>query len=555
MQAKLVNKQQSFNLRAHEHHPATFSASRGASRPPAIVARSQDHKNFGETAKKVVVIGAGWAGLGAAWHLAKQGYAVDVLEAAGQPGGLVAGWKTKQGRSAEVGIHGYWSAYYNIFSLCDELGLDPFTDWVPSHQYSNMGLEVVAPIFRDMPRLPTPLGHFAYCDFRRIPLADRLSALPLMPAVADFDNSDESWRRYDSMSALELFRRSGVTQRLFKDAFQPMLLVGLFAPGEQCSAAATLGMLKFFLLNHQQDFDVKWCRGTTGNMIFAPWIDRLEQLGSHFHSGHLVRDVQTDATGNITSVSAEVKGGGRKDFAADAVVFATGINGLKKIVAGSPVLSQREEFRRVGDLGSLDVLAVKIWLDRKVYIERASNAVSGFDEGVGWTFFDLTALHDEFADSPTTVLECDFYHAGKLLPLSDDELVAKVMHDVTACTPSMAGAKAVDFTVVRCPKAVTHFSPGCYRSLLRATTTFPNAFAAGDWIANTHGSFSQEKAYVTGLEAANHVVRACGQGRSAQVIPLEAEEGHVVGARRVIRGLQGLAELNPLARLLPQALV
>lgn len=32
--------------------------------------------------------------------------------------------------------------------------------------------------------------------------------------------------------------------------------------GEQCSAAAALGMLKFFLLNHQADFDVKWPRGT-----------------------------------------------------------------------------------------------------------------------------------------------------------------------------------------------------------------------------------------------------------------------------------------------------
>lgn len=46
-----------------------------------------------------------------------------------------------------------------------------------------------------------------------------------------------------------------------------------------------------------------------------------------------------------------------QEFKADAVVFATGINGLKKIVAGSKVLSQREEFRRVGNLGSLDVVA------------------------------------------------------------------------------------------------------------------------------------------------------------------------------------------------------
>ena len=75
---------------------------------------------------------------------------------------------------------------------------------------------------------------------------------------------------------------------------------------------------------------------------------------------------------------------------------------------------------------ALDACAVRIWLDRKVVLPRPSNACSGFDEGVGWTFFDLTALHDEFRDSPTTVLEADFYHAATLLPMSDDELVNKV---------------------------------------------------------------------------------------------------------------------------------
>ena len=33
--------------------------------------------------KKVIVVGAGWAGLGAAYHLSKQGYAVTLLEAGG----------------------------------------------------------------------------------------------------------------------------------------------------------------------------------------------------------------------------------------------------------------------------------------------------------------------------------------------------------------------------------------------------------------------------------------------------------------------------------------
>ena len=57
---------------------------------------------------------------------------------------------------------------------------------------------------------------------------------------------------------------------------------------------------------------------------------------------------------------------------------------------------------------------------------RPSNACSNFDDGVGWTFFDLTTLHDEFRDEPGSVVEADFYHAGILLPMSDKDIVDKV---------------------------------------------------------------------------------------------------------------------------------
>ncbi len=57
-----------------------------------------------------------------------------------------------------------------------------------------------------------------------------------------------------------------------------------------------------------------------------------------------------------------------------------------------------------------------------------------------------------------------------------------------------------------------------------------------------------------GLEAANNVISYCGVGARAPIIPLEAEESHILAARGALRATQWAAGLNPLARLLPPAL-
>jgi uncharacterized protein with NAD-binding domain and iron-sulfur cluster len=478
--------------------------------------------------KRVVVVGAGWAGLGATYHLAKQGYDVTLLEAAPYPGGLVAGWKTPGGRSVEGGIHGFWYPYQNIFSLVNELGLNPFTPFTRSSQYSPAGLEVESPIFQNEPRLPTPLGTFFYTCFKRLPLVDRLSALPLLYAVIDFDNSDEAWQRYDRVTARELFKQFGVSARLYKDSFEPMLLVGLFAPGEQCSAAAALGMLYYFILAHQPDFDVVWCRGTVGEKIFQPWVEKIEKVGGKVLTNKRVDDIILNETGNAEAVVC-----GEETFEADAVIFAVSVSGIKKIVAGSQTLNTYPEFRNLTNLGGIDVLAVRLWFDRKVNIPLPSNACFGFDPTTGWTFFDLNTLQDEYKDESGSVVEADFYHANQLLPMTDEEIVAKVHQDLATCVPEFREAKVVDRSIIRVRQGVTHFAPGSYQYLLRAKTSIPNLLMSGDWIVTNHGSWSQEKAYVTGLEAANLIIERFGMGEAAKIIPVEADEPHIQIARTI----------------------
>lgn len=67
-------------------------------------------------------------------------------------------------------------------------------------------------------------------------------------------------------------------------------------------------------------------------------------------------------------------------------------------------------------------------------------------------------------------------------------------------------------------------------------------------IKTEHGSFSQEKALVTGYEAANATLSYLGFEKKAlaRIIPLEEDEVHIVLARRAYKAVERLrTAVNP----------
>ena len=198
--------------------------------------------------KRVAVVGAGWGGLGAAKALAAQGVEVTVLDA-GQP---LVEMTTASGKPFDLGQRGFWKDYPNLNALGDELGLDPYTDFTESSFFGPEGLEATAPVFSGSMELPSPLGQvFASFDrFKRLPLADRASIAGLLYAMVDLNRTPETFAKYDRMSAHELFRTMRVSERLVEDFLKPTLLVGLFKPPEELSAAVTMELLYFLSLIH-----------------------------------------------------------------------------------------------------------------------------------------------------------------------------------------------------------------------------------------------------------------------------------------------------------------
>eukprot|EP00438_Fugacium_kawagutii_P011298 Skav205053 [mRNA] locus=scaffold142:119391:125910:+ [translate_table: standard] len=210
----------------------------------------------------------------------------------------------------------------------------------------------------------------------------------------------------------------------------------------------------------------------------------------------------------------------------DAVVLALGAGGLRAVLRGSPQLAKVcPNLSSAGALGGVDVMSARIWFDRTVPTETPANVFSRL-RGAGGTFFMLDQLQPDAEalwgdeEPQGSVVACDFYNAGALLPLSDEAgavngpRLGEIMRLLTeellpAAVPDFGQAKVVDSHVMRFPAAVSWFSPGSYERRPTLETPVKNLVCAGDWVRmgdREHGAkgLCQERALVSGLEVPGH---------------------------------------------------
>ncbi|MBI3799422.1 MAG: FAD-dependent oxidoreductase [Deltaproteobacteria bacterium] len=140
--------------------------------------------------KRVVVVGAGFAGLATAHELASAGYAVTVVEARNRLGGrvlsfsdVVKGCNVEGGGELIGSNHPTWVAYADKFKL-------PFRDITQEE-------DAEAPLLLDGKRLSASEAEALWKEMDTV--------LPVMDAIAATVNADEPWKSRD---AAALDRRS-----------------------------------------------------------------------------------------------------------------------------------------------------------------------------------------------------------------------------------------------------------------------------------------------------------------------------------------------------------
>jgi len=574
-----------------------------------------------QQAPHVAVVGAGWGGWGAAKALLANGCRVTLLDSLPDPCGETP-YLTPSGKPFEAGTRGFWKDYPNIEDLVQSLGLSEdqvFTDFTNSSFYSPDGLEATAPVFStatlpnglSLPTLPSPLGQVAatFALFERIPVSDRVTMLGLLYAMIDFGRDKATFEAYDRMTAHELFLRMGISKRLVDDFIRPTLLVGLFKPPEELSAAVAMELLYYYALAHQDSFDVRWIRSRSiSELIIAPLSRKLRDLPLAVTPTTTTADAAADDTdddddnadddadaasgptpalsvlgsarvttieldpalGSVSSLQYQTRDGETSSLEGlSGCVLALGTKGMKAVMAGSPTLAARSpELCRAASLQAIDVIACRIWLDKRVSTRSPANVFSRFEalRGAGGTFFMLDQLQAETEDElwggetpQGSVVACDFYNAGALMPLGEEAIVDLLVKELLpAAVPGFKGAAVVDSFVAKYPQAVSWFSPGSYNSRPPLQTSVPNLVCAGDWVRMGEREFGakglcQERAYVSGLQAANALAASGVLGAAHRsehvVIPIREDEPQVVAGRAANKRVMDL--LSPLGLASP----
>src|SRR5687767_13530537 len=192
--------------------------------------------------QKVVIAGAGLAGVSAPKYLIDLGYRVVVLEKRSVAGGKASSWQDVDGDWLESGLHVFFGAYRNLLQFLRETSLYDNLVWMP-HTLTFSGLGGAISPLAFPARLRAPFHALTAIARSRGVLThpDKLRTgfgllWPILGNQAYIDRQDNiSYERWHLLH--------GLSRRSLADFFDTMALALNFTPSKEVSAKLLLTVL------------------------------------------------------------------------------------------------------------------------------------------------------------------------------------------------------------------------------------------------------------------------------------------------------------------------
>lgn len=476
---------------------------------------------------RVVVVGAGIAGLTAATALAERGCAVSVVEREHYLGGRVGGWTERGPDGTRLamnrGFHAFFRQYYNLRALLRRV--DPRLSMLTAvDDYPLIDADGRRDTFQGLPKSP-PLNALAFAwrspTFRLRDMV-RLNARAAAPLAAV--SVPDVYARLDDVDADRFLRDINFPDAARHLAFE-VFSRSFFAEPDDLSAAELATMFHIYFLGSSEGLVFDVANANFDVALWNPLQAYLEGLGVRFHTG-----VSVTAVAGAHRYAVHLDGGEVLDT--DGVVLATDTAGLQRIVSASADLHHTGWRARIGQLRTAPPFLVhRLWLTRPVHADRPAFLGTG-----GRPPLDNVSVLDHYEQqaaawartSGGSVVELHAYAMT-----ADDGLRDRLLQRLHELYPETAGAGIIAERVL-CREDCPSFAPGSFTGRPLVETPFGGVVLAGDGIRIDLPVALMERAATTGLCAANSLLRTFGlRGHEMETVPIQ-------GRSALLRGLAQL---------------
>lgn len=467
--------------------------------------------------KRVVVVGAGVAGLSAAVELARAGAHVTLVEGNAFAGGRFATVGElsfeHRGRTfrfpVDHGLHGFWRQYRNFGALMDSVGVGGRRVAVHAQELvlqrgsKTVAVEVGARMKNTaLPDLFAPLALLTSAELIRAtltegPLRYLKAGAQVLRAVA-FDPMHDV-ARFDHLTVADYLED---WPEWLERLFCALTHSGFFLDSDEVSLAAFFTGLSVYTLSDKRDAEFTTLDDAAGPGLIDPLVQVVKSLGGEVLFSTRAQSLELDGEGVALLVR---DGEGERRLQADAAVLALDPPGLAALTL-PPALASSFEARPVPR--AVASVAVRLFLSRAPAANRAESGL--FGDPRADNFFWLDRLQRPFrawrSATGGAVLECHLYgsRAATALVTADEDVVRSVMELASAGWPEVRGS-LVHGHVQRNPATHVAFTPGTMGRLPHVETVLPRVTLAGDFVHTPWPTLYLERAALTGLLAARHL--------------------------------------------------